>query len=127
MGRFLAWLAISQRLGLVFEFRTVALITHGAPSYARIIARTCLPDRGQSRTAGESPFRKKYEAEGEHLLVLNHLHLMAIQKQVYLELGLEEDLGSVIANDSLLAKGQYKRAWEIVNEEGHDAFVAELQ
>lgn len=75
----------------------------------------------------DSPLRKKHEAEGEHFLVLNHFHLMAIQKLVYLELGLEEDLASVIENDNLLARGQYKRAWEIVNEEGHLAFVAELQ
>lgn len=75
----------------------------------------------------DSPVRKRYEAKGEHFLVLNHLHLMAIQKLVYLELGLEEELANVIANDSLLARGQYKRAWEIVNEEGHETFVAELQ
>jgi hypothetical protein len=75
----------------------------------------------------ESALRKKYEAEGESFLVLNHLHLMAIQKLVYLELGLEEELGRVIANDNILAKGAYERSWEIVNDLGHEAFVAELQ
>lgn len=76
---------------------------------------------------GETPLRKKYGAEGENFLVLNHLHLMAIQKMVYLELGLEEELSRVIANDSILAKGAYKRSWEIVNEVGHEVFVAELR
>lgn len=75
----------------------------------------------------DSPLRKKYEAEGEHFVVLNHLHLMAIQKLVYLELGLEDVLARVIENDSKLANDAYKRAWEIVNEEGHEVIVAELQ
>jgi len=75
---------------------------------------------------GETPLRKKYEADGEHYLILNHLHLMAVQKLVYLELGLEEELARVIANDSVLAKGAYKRAWGIVNDVGHEVFVAEL-
>jgi hypothetical protein len=76
---------------------------------------------------GDTPLRKKYEAEGEHFLVLNHLHLMAIQKLVYLELGLEEELARVIANDSKLARGAYERTWGIVNDVGHEVFVAELQ
>jgi len=75
---------------------------------------------------GDTPLRKKYEAEGEHFLVLNHLHLMAVQKLVYLELGLEEELARVIASDSKLPKGAYKRAWGIVNDVGHEEFVAEL-
>lgn len=75
---------------------------------------------------GASPLRKKYEAEGENFLVLNHLHLMAVQKLVYLELGLEEELARVIENDSKLAKDAYKRSWEIVNNLGQEAFIAEL-
>jgi hypothetical protein len=75
----------------------------------------------------ESLLRKKYEAEGENFIVLNHMHLMAIQKLVYLELGLEDELSRVIANDSILTKGAYRRSWEIVNEVGHEIFVAELQ
>jgi len=75
----------------------------------------------------ELALRKKYEEMGESVLVLNHIHLMAIQKQVYIELGLEKELAMVIANDSKLARGEYKRSWEIVDEVGYEAFVAEYQ
>ena len=60
-------------------------------------------------------------------VVVNHLHLMAIQKLVYLELGLADVLARVIENDSNLSNEAYNRAWGIIEEVGHEAFVAELQ
>lgn len=72
-----------------------------------------------------SPLLIKYQNEGTG--VLAHLHLMAIQKKVYLELGLKDRIDGVIKFDSESYKGAYKRAWEIVNLEGEDKFVEELK
>jgi hypothetical protein len=47
--------------------------------------------------------------------VRNHLHLLALQKAVLLELKQPEVLKEVVAIDSQLPGGYYKRAWEIVN------------
>lgn len=72
-----------------------------------------------------SPLITKYQNEGDG--VLAHLHLMAIQKKVYLALGLKDRIDGVIKFDSEYYKGAYKRAWEIVNLEGEDNFVLELR
>jgi hypothetical protein len=55
------------------------------------------------------------EHQGENKRVLNHLHLLALEKAVYLRLGLAEELKEVIAVDGQLPNGAYKRAWELVN------------
>lgn len=47
--------------------------------------------------------------------VLDHLHLLSLQKAVMLDLKEPDQLKEVIAIDSLLPGGYYKRAWEIVN------------
>jgi len=72
-----------------------------------------------------SPLLTKYGNEDPG--VLSHLHLMALQKTVYLELGLKERIAKVIEFDSEHYKGAYKRSWEIVIQEGADKFVAELK
>ena len=68
---------------------------------------------------------KKYQNEESG--VLSHLHLMAIQKKVYLELGLKDRIEKVIKFDSEVYKGAYKRSWDIVNQEGEDKFIEELK
>jgi hypothetical protein len=57
-----------------------------------------------------------------------HLHLFALQKAVYLKLGLAETLNRVIKKDQSLPNKSYGRAWQIVNDrEDYSAFIAELR
>lgn len=68
----------------------------------------------------------KYDESKEPFNVLVHLHLIALQKAVYERMG-DQDL---LKNTEILYKfigGDYLRAWEIINIEGADAFVKELQ
>jgi hypothetical protein len=55
------------------------------------------------------------ERASEDERVRDHLHLLALQKAVLLKLDKAEVLKEVIAVDSQLPGGYYKRAWEIVN------------
>lgn len=67
----------------------------------------------------------KYKDESRS--VRNHLHLMAVQKLIYLKLG-RQDLLQWIGSNYSRMPGGYGRAWDIVNRiEGHEAFVAELR
>jgi hypothetical protein len=61
--------------------------------------------------------------------VWDHLHLLALEKAVYLHLGLKEQLAEIIKLDSEPPNGFYKRAWEIVNtnETTYLKFMAELK
>jgi len=54
--------------------------------------------------------------------VREHLHLLALQKAVYLALGMTNELAEMIEIDGQLPDGLYKRAWEIVNQE-NDAYL----
>jgi hypothetical protein len=55
--------------------------------------------------------------ESEPTRVRDHLHLLALEKAVYLELGMKEELAEIINADGQLPDGFYKRAWEIVNQD----------
>lgn len=61
-----------------------------------------------------SPTVLKHSQESQ--LVLNHLHLLAVQKHVYLQLGRSHDLEAIIADDSIYPA--YQKAWKIVNTPG---------
>ena len=54
--------------------------------------------------------------QDESKRVRQHLHLFALEKAVYLKLGLASDLREIIDVDGRLPDGSYKRAWEIINE-----------
>jgi len=58
----------------------------------------------------------------------DHLHLLALQKAVLLKLNEPEALKNVVAIDSQLPGGYYKRAWDIVNakEDEYLKYVAEI-
>lgn len=64
----------------------------------------------------------------EHERVRSHLHLLAVQKAVLIRLDERDALREIVASDSALPGGHYKRAWEIVNatEEEYLKYVAEL-
>ena len=51
----------------------------------------------------------------ESVCVRNHLHLLALQKAVLMEIGEANALEQVVALDSQLPSGCYKRAWAMVN------------
>lgn len=76
--------------------------------------------------AESSTLVRKHAAESER--VRGHLHLLALQKAVFLKLNESEALKEVIAIDSALPGGHYKRAWEIVNATDGEylKYVAEL-
>ena len=60
--------------------------------------------------------------------VRQHLHLLALQKAVLLALKQPEALQDVIAIDSQLPGGAYRRAWQIVNasDTAYENYVDEL-
>ena len=67
---------------------------------------------------GRSPLRKKYASELE--VTLNHLHVMALEKFVLVELNKPDVLKWVDNRYRNRFPPAYKRAWEIVNDiEGH--------
>ena len=60
--------------------------------------------------------------------VQNHLHLLALEKAVFIKLGELQALKDVITIDSQLPNGYYKRAWEIINatDDEYLKYVAEI-
>src|SRR5262245_2276294 len=74
----------------------------------------------------ESKLLARHRSESD--CVRNHLHLLALQKAVLLSVGDAAALEQVIAIDSSLPSGCYKRAWSLVNEtsDTYNAYVAEL-
>lgn len=72
-----------------------------------------------------SPLANKYRKENKGVLI--HLHLLALQKAVYLKVHRDDDLQKIIQFDSEIPGDIYKRAWEIVNKEGYDKFLDELK
>jgi hypothetical protein len=64
----------------------------------------------------------------ESSCVLNHLHLLALQKAVLLALDDRAGLERLVSIDSQLPSGCYKRAWAIINatEGTYKQYVAEL-
>ena len=76
---------------------------------------------------GQSPLLAQHQGEAPR--VREHLHLLALQKAVYLDLGMKDELTEVIEIDSQLPGGFYKRAWQVVNQRQDDylKYVEELK
>lgn len=73
-----------------------------------------------------TPLLEKYKSESKG--VVNHLHLLALEKGVYLKLGWGAKLKAVIAKDESLPNKDYKRAWQIINEkQNYLHFIFELR
>lgn len=69
-----------------------------------------------------------YKYKDEDGGVISHMHLMALEKAVYLELGRHDFLK--LAEDTYInvIGGAYKRSWEIVNhDDDYKLFLAEVQ
>ena len=88
----------------------------GAHRYVQDIVRL-----GSSQT---TPLLRKYA--GEPPVVRNHLHLLAIEKLLYTRLGRDLERQKRIAYYRESSANPYVRAYEIVDQEGADRFVAEL-
>lgn len=69
------------------------------------------------------------ELGAETACVRSHVHLLAVQKAVLLDLDETAALAEVIRIDGELPGGCYKRAWSIVNatETTYQSYVAELR
>ena len=73
-----------------------------------------------------TPLLEKYKDEAQ--IVKNHLHLMAMQKEVYLSLKRDDLLNWLEIQYSRGSDPGYRRAWDIVNRlEGFQAFSAEVK
>lgn len=72
-----------------------------------------------------SDLRKKYSSEP--LQIVNHLHVLALEKLVLVKLQQLDKLRELDDFYRMRASGPYRRAWEIVTSESHDAFVRELK
>lgn len=77
--------------------------------------------------AANSPRGESVRAIGDEC-VRNHVHLLALQKAVFLRLGEREALKTVVEVDSQLPGGCYKKAWALVNatDSEYSRYVAEL-
>ena len=74
----------------------------------------------------KSVLRQKYSSET--VVTRNHLHVMALEKTVFLKIGLSDELKFIGEDYRTNAGPAYKRAWEIVNEiEGERPFLKEIQ
>ena len=63
----------------------------------------------------------------EHVHVREHIHLMAIQKLVYLKLNRHDMLKMLDESYRKLSLPEYRRAWEIVNDiEGYEVIVQDI-
>jgi hypothetical protein len=72
----------------------------------------------------QTPLLEKYKNESKTFRA--HLHLMALQIEVYKDLGMIAELAWV-ENKYLNYKNDYSRAWETVKAEGSSKFVDELR
>jgi hypothetical protein len=80
----------------------------------------------QRQPGHTTPLLTKYA--GELPVVVNHLHLYAIQELVYRRLGLSPEVDLAIGVEKqLMNHASFDRAHEIVAREGADAFVRELR
>jgi hypothetical protein len=72
-----------------------------------------------------SALRAKYA--GENLQVLDHLHVLALEQYVLTQLGRHQAYAQLQHAYARNPASPYKRAWEIVEAEGAEAFIAELR
>lgn len=68
---------------------------------------------------------KKYASEPQVTLV--HLHVVALEKFVLTKLREKDKLRELDEHYRTRSPAGYRRAWEIVNTEGHEAFIKELK
>lgn len=102
----------------------------GMPQFSYLVFHETLhryvSDRIKSLPDSTTPLLTKYR--GEPLPVRNHLHLFSIMNEVYRKLDRQKDLDAVIAFEQTLKTAPIlKRAREIVDKEGAEAFIREIR
>lgn len=120
----------SMSLPLIINARYAlrSFTEHPIPDYVFIstIYHELLHNYIESILPDKTPLLEKYQSESKG--VLNHLHLLALEKAVYLHLNWKSKLKEIIAKDESLPNKDYKRAWEIINKkENYADFIAELK
>ena len=120
----------SMSAPLIINTRYVlrSFTNHPIPDYVFIstIYHELLHNYIDSFLPKNTPLLIKYKNESKG--VLNHLHLFALEKATYLQLGWKSKLKEIIAKDESLPNNDYKRAWEIINKkETYEDFIAELK
>jgi hypothetical protein len=79
---------------------------------------------GGDKAASRSALLRKYAQEP--LVTRNHLHLIALQSEVYRRIGQPEMVDAARAADVPIGP-EYARAWKIVDTEGARPFIEELR
>ena len=102
----------------------------GMPQFSYLVFHETLhryvSDRIKSLPDGTTPLLTKYR--GEPLPVRVHLHLFSIMNEVYRKLERQKELDAVIAFERTLKTAPIlKRAREIVDKEGAEAFLREIR
>lgn len=73
----------------------------------------------------ETPMMLKYQAEAP--FVRTHLHLYALHKLIYRQLGMVDTWNAEVSDKRRRKVAAYIRALDIVDAEGPDVFIAELK
>jgi hypothetical protein len=81
-------------------------------------------DKLEPKSATSLPLIKKYKDEDGFTLA--HIHLFAIQKTIYRNLGKSADWDEIVKWANGIPQAGYQRALDIVEKEGADKFVSEL-
>lgn len=90
--------------------------------FVSLVHHEILHDYLLGKKPKKSIYLEKYKSESPR--TLGHIHLLALQKAVYLELDWHERLKKIVEKDSNMPP--YKRAWDIINFEDYMAIVREL-
>ena len=97
------------------------------PDYAFtwVVCHELLHTRLKDNFPPNTPLLKKYENESYGVKV--HLHLLALEQWPYPKANRMDLLKWAEEFYPSATKGPYPRAWEIVNKEGHEVFIKELE
>lgn len=94
-------------------------------SFTNLIFHELLHIWVDDNVGGKSALLKKYHDEHEH--VRDHLHLMALQKMVYIQLNRSDMVEELDISYRTQCLPEYRRAWEIVEDiEGYEAVVQDI-
>lgn len=95
-------------------------------SFAALVFHELLHTWVGENVGSSTPLLEKYKNEDP--VVRNHLHVMALQKFVYVELGRKDLLKMLNKQYTTMPSADYRRAWAIVDQiEGYEKFIAEVR
>ena len=109
-------------INMRYYLKSFSKNTQSMNIFVSLVHHEILHDYLLGKVPKDSAILAKYKNESRR--TIHHIHLLALQKAVYLKLGWPELLKEVIAKDQNMPP--YRRAWEIVEIEGHSSIVTEL-